>query len=52
MINSIDQGHVCAIMLLNMSAAVDTVDPTIQSKRFGLQDEALNWLEDFQTDRS
>jgi len=55
MINSIDQGHVGAIMLLDMSAAFDTVDHTIMldvlSRRFGLQDEALNWLEDFLTDR-
>jgi hypothetical protein len=56
MINSIDQGHVGAIMLLDMSAAFDTVDHTIMldvlSRRFGLQDEALNWLKDFLTDRS
>ena len=55
MINSIDQGQVKAIMLLDMSAAFDTVDRTIMldvfSKRFGLQDEALNWLGDFLTDR-
>jgi len=56
MINSIDQGHVGAIMLLDMSAAFDTVDYAIMldvlSWRFGLQDEALNWLEDFLTDCS
>jgi len=55
-INSINQGHVGAIMLLDMSAAFDTVDHTIMldvlSRRFGLQDEALNWLGDFLTDRS
>jgi len=56
MTNSIDQGHVGAIMLLDMSAAFDTVYHTIMldvlSRRFGLRNEALNWLEDFLTDRS
>jgi len=55
MIKSIDQGHVGAIMS-DMSAAFDTVDHTIMLdvllRRFGLQDEALNWLKDFLTDRS
>jgi len=55
MINSIDQGHVRAIMLLDMSAAF-TVDHTIMldvlSRRFGLQDEVQDWLEDCLTDRS
>jgi len=43
-------------MLLHMSAAFDTADHTIMldvlSRRFGLRNEALKWLEDFLTDRS
>jgi len=56
MINTIDKGHVGAIMLLDMSAAFDAVDHSIMldvlRRRFGIQDEALNWLDDFLTDRS
>lgn len=56
MINTIDKGHVGAIMLLDMSAAFDTVDHSIMldvlRRRFGIHDEALNWLDDFLTDRS
>jgi len=56
MINTIDKGHVGAIMLLDMSAAFDTVDHSIMldvmRRRFGIQDEAFNWLDDFLTDRS
>jgi len=53
MIHSIDQDYVGHIMLLDVSAAFDIVEHTITlSKRFGLRDEALNWLQDFLTDRS
>jgi len=44
------------VPLCYFTAAFDTVDHTVMldvlSRRFGLQDEALNWLEDFLTDRS
>ena len=56
MINTIDKGNVGAIMLLDMSAAFDTVDHSIMldvlRRRFGIQDAALSWLSDFLTDRS
>jgi len=48
--------HVSAIMLLDMSAAFDTADHSMMldvlRRRFGSQNEALNWLDDFLTDRS
>ena len=56
MINVLDRGHVDALMLLDMSAAFDTVDHSIMvdvlKRRFGVCDSALNWLEDFLTSRS
>lgn len=56
MINVLDRGHVGALMLLDMSAAFDTVDHSIMvdvlERRFGVRDSALNWLEDFLTGRS
>jgi Reverse transcriptase (RNA-dependent DNA polymerase) len=56
MINVLDRGHVGALMLLDMSAAFDTVDHSILvdilRRRFGIRDAALNWLEDFLTSRS
>ena len=56
MVNVLDQGHVGALMLLDMSAALDTVDHFILvhvlRRRFGVRDAALNWLEDILTSRS
>ena len=56
MINVLDRGHVGALMLLDMSAAFDTVDHSIMvdvlKRRFGVCDSALNWFEDFLTSRS
>jgi Reverse transcriptase (RNA-dependent DNA polymerase) len=50
-----DKGNVGAIMLLDMSAAFDTVDHSnvldVPKRRFGIQDATLNWLSDFLTDR-
>ena len=46
MINTIDKGNVGAIMLLDMSAAFDTVDHSIMldvlRRRFGIQDAHLS----------
>ncbi len=52
MITVLDQGHVGALMLLDMSAAFDTVDHFILKSRFSVRDAALSWLEDFMTNRS
>src|SRR5664279_358416 len=45
---AIDAGKICALVLLDMSAAFDTVDHTlllrILQKRFGVQEEALSWF--------
>ena len=51
-----DQGHVGALMLLDLSAAFDTVDHTIlddvMRRRFGICGSALDWLADFLKDRT
>ena len=56
MIKVLDQGHVGALMLLDLSAAFDTVDPPILSdvleRRFGVQGDALEWLVDFLNGRT
>jgi hypothetical protein len=56
MIQVLDQGNVGALMLLDLSAAFDTVDPSIlkdvMQKRFGVCGSALDWLVDFLMDRT
>ena len=56
MIKALDQGHVGALMLLDLSAAFDTVDPTIMKdvmqRRVGVCGGALDWLVDFLKDRT
>ena len=52
MINTIDKGDVGAIMLLDMSAAFDTVDHSIMLDALRRRFAAFNWLSDFLTDRS
>jgi len=51
-----DQGHVGALMLLDLSAAFDTVDHgvlnDVMQHRFGVCGNALEWLADFLTDRT
>jgi hypothetical protein len=51
MIKAVDQGHIGALMLMDMSAAFDTVDHTILMdvlrRRFGVQGNALSWLAEF-----
>ena len=55
MIKAIDQGHVGALMLLDLSAAFDLVDPSIlkdvMQRRFGVCGKALDWMADSDTDR-
>jgi hypothetical protein len=56
MLNAMDQGHVGALMLLDLSAAFDTVDHRIlddvMRRRFGVSGSALDWLADFLKDRT
>ena len=56
MLLAMDQGHVGALMLLDLSAAFDTVDHVIlndvMQHRFGVCDSALAWLADFLKDRT
>jgi hypothetical protein len=56
MLKALDQGHVGALVLLDLSAAFDTVDPAILHdvlrRRFGVCGNALDWLMDFLTDRT
>jgi hypothetical protein len=51
-----DQGHVGALMLLDLSAAFDTADHRIlddvMRRRFGVCGSALDWLADFLKDRT
>ena len=45
---SIDDGHLCALVLLDLSAAFDTTDHKIfidiMEKRFAVHDTALSWF--------
>jgi hypothetical protein len=56
MISVLDQGHVGLLVLLDLSAAFDTVDHTIlmdvERLRFGISDRPLRWLSNFLSDRS
>jgi hypothetical protein len=55
-VSAIDQGQVAALILLDLSAAFDTVDHDILLKvleqRFGVTDQALNWFSSYLHDRS
>lgn len=56
MIGVIDQGRVGALMLLDLSAAFDTVDHCVlvemMKARFGVEGNALGWVADFLSNRS
>jgi len=56
MIGAIDQGHIGALMLIDLSAAFDTVDHQILAdvlrRRFGIAGGALDWIVNFLSDRS
>jgi len=55
-ISAIDQGHIGALMLLDLSAAFDTVDHQILAdvlrRRFGTAGDALDWVVNFLSNRS
>ena len=48
MIKAVDQGHIVALMLLDLFASFDSVDHTIPNdvmqRRFGVSGQALGWL--------
>ena len=52
---SMDNGHISALLLLDLSAAFDTVDYDILFHRletwFGISNTALSWFKSFLTDR-
>ena len=56
MILTIDSGEVGALVLLDMSAAFDTIDHGIMldvlRRRFGIQDAALDWFASYFVDRT
>ena len=56
MIGVVDQGHIGALMLLDLSAAFDTVDHSILMevlrRLFGVEGNALGWLTEFLPERS
>ena len=53
---SMDDGRVKALTLLDLSAAFDTIDPTILLRRlsnwFGVSEKALDWFKSYLTGRS
>jgi hypothetical protein len=55
-VSAIDQGQVAALVLLDLSAAFDTVDHSVLvnvlQNRFGVTGNALNWMKSYLTDRS
>ena len=56
MIGVVDQGHIGALMLLDLSTAFDTVDHSILMevlrRRFSVEGNALGWLAEFLRERS
>ena len=55
MIGVVDQGHIGALVLLDLSAAFDTVDHSILMdvlrRRFGIDGSALRWVAEFLSNR-
>jgi hypothetical protein len=56
LVRAIDNGKVSALVLLDMSAAFDTVDHdvllTVLNRRFALDDTALSWFRSYLTNRT
>ena len=56
LVRSIDIGHVTALVLLDLSAAFDTVDHEllieVLKKRFAIDGVALNWFKSYLDDRT
>ena len=55
-VRTIDSGKLCALVLLDLSAAFDTVDHPIMLQvlhdRFCVEDAALKWFESYLSDRT
>jgi len=55
-IKAIDSGNVCAVVLLDLSAAYDTVDHQIllqiMNRRFAVAGKALDWCQSYLSHRS
>ena len=56
LVRAIDKGHVTALVLLDLSAAFDTVDHEllieVLKKRFAIDGVALNWFKSYLDDRT
>ena len=56
LVRSIDMGHVTALVLLDLSTALDTVDHEllieVLKKRFTIDGVALNWFKSYLDDRT
>ena len=56
LVRAVDEKHTAALVLLDLSAAFDTVDHptllTILQRRFGVQGPALQWFTSYFSDRT
>jgi len=55
-VRAVDSGDMCALVLLDLSSAFDTVDHetllTVLRRRFGISGVALDWCRDYLSDRT
>jgi len=56
LIRAVDNGHVTALVMLDLSSAFDTVDNDVLFKilneRFAVDGDALEWFRSYHTERS
>lgn len=55
-VRAVDSGHMCVLVLLDLSSAFDTVDHDtllqVLNRRFGIDGLALDWCRDYLSDRT
>ena len=54
-IEAMERNEISVVVMLDMSAAFDVVDPTIlldKMKLYGFDDTSVNWFHSYMTDRS